>query len=381
MKKYSKLIVLYLLMVSGCSEPIKEENSFVFDPSEKTILLMHPTVGNLETFLYLTENNILKIPEGLNTIGVYHESAAYDYQKSAAFLAENQITNISLYGFEEDLSQENLFTENSLSSQFNELFNNSSGALFFGGPDIPPAVYNEPTLLLTIITDPNRHYLEHSFLFHLLGGYQDEQYIPLLENNPDYAILGICLGMQTMNIATGGSMYQDIPSEIYGINTVESLLAQPTHRQHRNYNTNLRPDADLFRGSFHPIRIMPGSQLQSLLGGPEETPNVLSSHHQALKEIGKGWRVAATCMDGIIVEAIEHEKYKNVVGIQFHPEVPLLYKDEPLLLVPDEKDNQSFGKTFPKASGENFHFEFWEFMGRKLSLNQDITPEPVTSSP
>jgi len=376
MKTFTKLFFFSFMIFLGCSEPPAERDSFVFDSSGKSILLMHPTVGNLETFHYLTENNILTLPEDYKAIGVYHESAAYDYQKSAAFLAEKQITNISLYGFQENLSTEDLFSSNPFTNQFSELFSNSSGAIFFGGPDIPPAVYNEPTLLLTSITDPHRHYLELSFLFHLLGGYQDETYIPLLNDNPQYSILGICLGMQTMNIATGGTMYQDIPTEIYGIKTVENLLAQPAHRQHRNYNTNLRPDADLFRGSFHPIRVMPGSQLQSLLGGPEETPNVLSSHHQALKDLGKGWRVAATCMDGIIVEAIEHEEYINVTGIQFHPEVPLLYKDEPLLLIPDEKNNKSFRKTFPKASGENFHFEFWEFVGRKLSANQKVNIKP-----
>jgi putative glutamine amidotransferase len=381
MKTRTNIFFLSFMIFLGCSQPPAEKNSFVSDSSGKSILIMHPTVGNLETFLYLTENNILKLPEEFKAIGVYHESASYDYQKSSEFLAEKQITNISLYGFNENLNPENLFKKNPLSDQFKELFNNSSGALFFGGPDIPPAVYNEPTLLLTVITDPNRHYFELSFLFHLLGGYQDEQFVPLLENNPEYTILGICLGMQSMNIATGGTMYQDIPSEIYGIKTVESLLAQPTHRQHRNYHTNLRPDAELFRGSFHPVRVMPGSELQSILGSPDETPNVLSSHHQALKEIGKGWRVAATCMDGIIVEAIEHERYRNVMGIQFHPEVPLLFKDEPLLLIPDEKNNKSFGKTFPQGTGENFHFKFWEFMGGKLSLIHEITPEPTTSSP
>jgi hypothetical protein len=62
-----------------------------------------------------------------------------------------------------------------------------------------------------VITDPHRHYLELSFLFHLLGGFQDESFLPLLEERPEYPVLGICLGMQSMNVATGGDMIRIFP--------------------------------------------------------------------------------------------------------------------------------------------------------------------------
>ncbi len=68
--------------------------------------------------------------------------------------------------------------------------------------------------LLTRLTDPYRHYFEASFLFHLLGGSQNIDYTPFLEVNKEYTVYAICLGIQTMNIAAGGTMTQDIPSEL-----------------------------------------------------------------------------------------------------------------------------------------------------------------------
>ena len=59
---------------------------------------------------------------------------------------------------------------------------------------------------------------------------------------------------------------------------------------------------------------------------PFDTPHVLTSHHQAVKKLGKHLMVSATSMDGRVVEAIEHRRYKNVIGVQFHPENYILYK-------------------------------------------------------
>ncbi len=95
-----------------------------------------------------------------------------------------------------------------LGDDYRKIFEHSEGTVFFGGPDLPPEVYNEKTSLHTSIYDPYRHYFELSFLFHLLGGYQAEKFEPLLKEDPDYLIYGFCLGMQTMNVATGGTMMQ-----------------------------------------------------------------------------------------------------------------------------------------------------------------------------
>jgi putative glutamine amidotransferase len=354
------IYISFLALIAGCSAPKTDSQPFVIHESPYNILLMNPTVNNLKTFIYLTENDIFPLPEGYKAVGVYHTLAEYNYGQSQEFLEQENISHIALLGLEIQLHPDSLYTQNGLSKIFGYLFENSQGAIFFGGPDIPPALYNEPTHLLTVITDPHRHYLELSLLFHLLGGYQNGAHAPLMEENPEYNILGICLGMQTMNVATGGTMIQDIPMEIYGLQTVEEVFAQPSSRQHRNYQTHFRLDSRIRAGSFHPIIPIGGSLIHELAGGTEAQPNILSSHHQALKKMGKGWKVTATCLDAKVVEAIEHERYPNVIGVQFHPEVPALFSGEPFIQKPGDTTGIVFPEQFPGAQGKDFHLNFWK---------------------
>lgn len=334
-----------------------------FQDDARYIVLMHPTVFNLERFRFLTENDIFTLPANYRAVGVYHQSASYDYRLSYDYIRENELGNISMLGMTDELSESNLFSKNELSDDFRMVFENSEGIIFFGGPDIPPSIYGYPTSLLTVITDPHRHYMELSFLFHLLGGYQNESFEPLLEQNPDFRILGICLGMQTMNIATGGTMYQDIPTELYDIHSVEDVLAQPADEQHRNYQIHFRTDPEVFPYSFHRISIEEGSIIEAVNQGTDITPYIASSHHQALKKIGKNWKVTAWSMDNKIVEAIEHEKYPNVFGIQFHPEVIRLYEEQPLIMTPAQTNGKSFFEAYPDEVGVDFHLGFWKYLG------------------
>ena len=62
---------------------------------------------------------------------------------------------------------------------------------------------------------------------------------------------------------------------------------------------------------------------------PSDHPRILSSHHQAVAKIGKGLVAVASSRDGKVIEAVEHKKYPNVLGVQFHPEHPLLFDAEP----------------------------------------------------
>jgi putative glutamine amidotransferase len=365
-------LVPVLLALFACNNVEEFQISEPFQDDAKYIVLMHPTVFNLERFQFLTENNIFTLPENYRAVGVYHRSASYDYSLSYDHIREKRLENISMLGLSDELNENNLFTGNELSDNFRLIFENSEGIIFFGGPDIPPAIYGYPTSLLTVITDPHRHYLELSFLFHLLGGYQNENFEPLLEQNPDFRILGICLGMQTMNIATGGTMYQDIPTELYDIHTVEDVLAQDADEQHRNYQIHYRIDPDVFPYSFHRIRVEEGSIMETVNGGTEITPYIASSHHQALKKIGKGWKVTAWSMDEKVVEAIEHEKYPNVFGIQFHPEVIRLYQEDPLIMVPNQTDGKSFFEAYPGDMGVDFHLGFWKYVGNIYDLGTGL---------
>jgi len=365
------MIVPVLFLLFACSnEEFQIREPFLDDA--RYIVLMHPTVFNLERFQFLTENDIFTLPENYKAVGVYHQSASYNYNLSYDYIRENRLSNISMLGLSDELSTSHLFSKNELSDDFRSIFEKSEGIIFFGGPDIPPSIYGYPTSLLTVITDPHRHYMELSFLFHLLGGYQDESFEPLLEQNPDYRILGICLGMQTMNIATGGTMYQDIPPELYDIHTVEDVLARPDDEQHRNYQIHYRIDSDVFPYSFHRILIGEGSIMETVNGDTEITPYIASSHHQALKKIGKGWKVTAWSMDEKVVEAIEHEKYPNVFGIQFHPEVIRLYEEEPLIMTPGQTDGKSFFEAYPDDMGVDFHLGFWNYLGKIYDLDAGL---------
>ena len=111
-------------------------------------------------------------------------------------------------------------------------------------------------------------------------------------------VLGICRGEQLMNVAFGGSLYQDIPSQVPG--------TYVKHRQEapRNYGT-------------HTIDITEGSLMHKMLGVKNIAVN--SYHHQAVKKIAPGFKVTAVSKDGI-VEAIEKIDSDKVWGVQFHPE-------------------------------------------------------------
>ena len=324
------LILLVTILLAGCGSHSKKVIIGIDDlPNFKpTIILMHPTVNNLKVFISLTEQGVLPFPKDANVLGVYHTQGAYDYSQSDKFLQDLNNPRFALLAVSGDLKPENIYKHNACSEVFSSIFENSQGILFFGGPDMPPATYENQTNLLTSITDAHRHYVELSFLFHLLGGSQNDNFIPLLESNNEYGILGICLGMQSMNVATGGAMVQDIPTEIYGLTTVEEVLALDENMQHRNYYTNLGVDNDLIWGHFHQIRFGEGGLFESLNGNYNELPFIWSSHHQALSRLGKDIVPIAWSMDDKIIETIKHAKYPNVLGVQFHPEVPSIYDIE-----------------------------------------------------
>lgn len=359
-------ILLYALLL-GFSVSAQHFFDMPMAGKNANLVLMNPTVRNLKTILYLTDNKILDLPDDYQLVGFYNTSQAYDFRQTEEFIRESGRDNLFLHECSQ-LPGESIYSENPCSDDFRKVFAGSRGIIFFGGPDIPPSLYGEETLLLTEITDYHRHSFEASFLFHLLGGFQDEAYVPLLDQKPEYMILGICLGMQTMNIATGGTLVQDIPSEIYQQSTVEQVLAASEDNRHRNYYSNFGLEEGLLWGSFHPINIIMPQRARDFMDGSKPHPYVLSSHHQAADLIGKGMQVTATSMDGKVVEMMAHEKYPNVLGVQFHPEPTFLYqKDEKIKLQPGKLSDQSFIDLYGGASGETFNRNIWRWVGDALS--------------
>ena len=364
MKKIFGVIFIVITLWSCTNSEIEVLTSIDKLSSFKpAVVLMHPTVGNIKTFIELTQNSIFPLSDTLKVLGVYHANGAYNYGSSKKFLEELGNVQFKLLEIEGELNPDNLYIENDCSIAFREIFLNSEGIFFFGGPDMPAAAYGKPTNLLTSITDVYRHYVELSFLYHLLGGSQNESYQPLLDSRPDYPVIGICLGMQSMNVAAGGTMYQDIPTEIYGLQTVEEVLAQQENTQHRNYNSNFGTDR-LTWGHFHQIKFEGNSFLDTLNNFEDEYPYVWSSHHQALNLLGKNIVPIAWSIDGKIVEAIKHGRYRHVLGVQFHPEVPALYDAEAKLKrLPFEANPKSYIDLYPDNKGEDFHKTFWQNIG------------------
>ena len=359
------LISFAVLAIYSCSKDLGDIVIGIDDigKNDRILVLLHPTESNIKTFSYLIENKILPIPSVVEVIGVYHTAEEYDYSRSVEYIKKNKLMNFRLLPVNEPITESSIYRVNECTSIFSKLTKVSDGIIFTGGSDIPPSIYDEKTSLLTQITDPVRHYFEISFMFHLIGGLKDTLFQPLLEAKPLMPVLGICLGMQTMNVAAGGTLIQDIPTELYGIGDVEDIMMLQTNNVHRNYNANYALDDKLLWGNFHQIIII-GEPLKSIYQGQ---PWVLSSHHQGVEKLGKNVRVLATSVDGKVVEAIAHARYPNVIGVQFHPEPILLYSsDEFLRFIPNQPSRLTYLDMYSGEAGEAFHLKFWSWFGRKV---------------
>jgi putative glutamine amidotransferase len=296
----------------------------------------------IQALLGLKKEGFLNLDK-LVIVSVFHKKERADYLKAAEFVKANRLDWIKFHELSGEISRETLFQKNSLSSDFENIFKKSDGVIFFGGYDIPPAIYGQKTGLLTQIRTPYRHYIELSFVFHLLGGLQDPNLEPFLKKMPLFPVLGICLGSQTLNVGTGGTLYQDVWADIYNATSFEDIAAIPRENLHRNPLARLFPELNLFPSNMHPIRLLKNGIFVARMNFKEkDTPYVRCGHHQAINALGRGMKVAAASMDGKVVEAIEHEQFANVLGVQFHPEKPELWdKDAKFQFTPEDKEKIS----------------------------------------
>ncbi len=298
-----KIVILFtaLLFLHNCQTKLEQPET------DKTkILLINPSSWYLQSFVYLAQNNIIKVPN-LQFDAVFYEGYNNHYDEVKKYVENRNINFVKPEKVSGELTPDILFQNNELSNTFHRLFIDSDAILFLGGADFPPEIYHHKTNLLTGIQTPGRHYFEISFLFHLLGGSRDENFVPFLNERPDLVVYGFCLGIQSMNSATGGTMYQDIPSEIYGLKYVEDLLQTDINNQHRNYWTALSPDPMINRHNFHRIQLSSdGFFINRMKLNVDDKPLVCSSHHQAVQEIGKDLDIIATSLDGKIVEGLHH---------------------------------------------------------------------------
>ncbi|HPR32799.1 MAG TPA: gamma-glutamyl-gamma-aminobutyrate hydrolase family protein [Prolixibacteraceae bacterium] len=317
--------------------------------------LINPTPRNLENILFLKRNGLITI-DSLEIVGICHETQAGLMGMPHSYFDNESRVPISILTIKNSLSVDSLFCKNKCTGEFEELFNRTDGLLFLGGADILPSIYGEETFLTTELIQKERNW-EISFLFHLLGGSQNEDFKPFLEQRPDYLILGICLGMQELNVACGGTLCQDIPFEIYKRKTYESVLEQNPDNQHKNYRNRVDySDNESTFLHFHPIRITNNSVLDF---EQIKHPLVATAHHQSVDRVGKDLKIIATSLDKKVIEAISHSRYRNVYGIQFHTDFSILYKQQ------DFYDSKN--RLIKLAENDRlFHVLFWGYFSSRL---------------
>lgn len=159
-----------------------------------------------------------------------------------------------------------------------------SGLIVTGGADVDPARYGgdvDHPALWTL--DPERESSEFALLPQVLA-------------RPDLPSLWICRGMQVLNVSAGGTMYEHIPD------VQDEFIHQDA--------------SGLW--VLQAVQVAKDSRIAGIMGTCQISPT--SGHHQGVRDIGGGLRVAALAPDGI-VEAIEHTEHPFCIGVQWHPEV------------------------------------------------------------
>jgi putative glutamine amidotransferase len=334
------------------------------------LVVLYPSLGDLKALVRLRSEELISV-KNLTVIGLYHKMQLTDFEKSIRFAAEEGHDWIKFHELGGDLHPERLFQENALSDELFQIFANSDGLILFGGGDIPPSIYNAKTSLLTNIQTPFRSYLDTLAVFHLLGGWQDEGFKPYCESFPEYPILGLCLGCQSLNVGTGGTLFQDISSGIYGKTSFEDIITMSRECWHDNPYDELFPE-EFLSSHMHKIKFVDGGKFLKEWGFKQkDTPYVYSSHHQAVQKLGKGIQVTATSLDGKVVEAIEHVKYPNVLGVQFHPESRNLWNvTKQIRFTPEDTEDinlLSFLEKNPPSLV--FHKKLWSWFVQKLKAS------------
>lgn len=161
------------------------------------------------------------------------------------------------------------------------------GVLLTGGEDVAPSFFGEPPHPTYEPAEPGRDAFEIALARQAIA-----RKLP---------VLAICRGLQVLNVACGGSLIQDIPSE------------PGPHEPHSLYPPSTR--------MAHDVRVLAGSRLAALRSAEARDVqlSVNSRHHQSVRVVGDGLTVTAVAPDGI-VEALEAPAHPFCVAVQWHPE-------------------------------------------------------------
>ena len=167
--------------------------------------------------------------------------------------------------------------------ELDQLAKMCDGFLFTGGHDVSPELYSEKPINDSVISCKERDEMESWYLQYAI--------------NYDKPVLGICRGIQFINAALGGTLYQDLPSQ------------HPSETQHHQCPPYDKP--------VHRVDLMAEGSLAKLL--KKKSLCVNSYHHQAIKKLADKLNVMAVSEDGI-TEAVEMPGKRFVWAVQWHPE-------------------------------------------------------------
>ena len=159
------------------------------------------------------------------------------------------------------------------------------GLVLQGGTDISPQMYGEEPLRPEWAGDPERDRYEIDLLNRFLDAKKP--------------VLGICRGQQLINVALGGTLYQDTATQKAG--------------------AEVHQDIAVYDDKYHHVDILPGTRLAALYPGVGRA-KVNSLHHQAVNRLGKGLAVEAHSAEDGVIEAIRLKGPQYVAGVQWHPE-------------------------------------------------------------
>ena len=178
-----------------------------------------------------------------------------------------------------------------LQSEIKALITHLDGILLSGGGDVAPALFGAEDHPEVISVDPDRDRVE----------------IQLVQMGIEKGLpfLGVCRGIQILNVALGGTLYTHIPDQLDGAVHHPYIPGKP-----RDYLA-------------HDVRIEPNSLLSEILSQSQVMVN--SMHHQGIARLATGLRPAAYAPDGLI-EAVELENYRFGLGVQWHPECLTQYE-------------------------------------------------------
>lgn len=174
------------------------------------------------------------------------------------------------------------------SGTMQEIFDRLDGVFLTGGVDVDPSQYGELKHPLCGTTDPDRDAIELQLLEHAMA--------------TKMPVLAVCRGIQILNVAMGGTLYQDVSAQV------------PATFKHDYFPTSHSPNRAYLA---HEIAVKAKTRLGQILG--EAIVPVNSMHHQAIKTLGHGLTTNAIAPDGII-EGVEGTNGQFLIGVQWHPE-------------------------------------------------------------